>query len=319
MVNTRSRNKKQLPVRGKQQAVIKKKVNNSENISSESCDINNCRKSTLESDIEKNCVLCDSDFDTNFESLGCFLCNRWTHITCVNISSDFLNSIDKFGNSFQFFCTHCSSKNSFSSTSVSNLETDISNITKKIEELQSTLHEIKSIPTPQNNLLSYSQVLKQKLKSTKLTSDTKNTNTLPNNNSSSNDNNFNNKNNLEKNVVFIRNLPSDTFENPIHFKMHLSQLFPTLKVSHLYKKVNNVIVVFLRSHSDVQLILNNWSTSSLKDADIISGEQLSAQNSTTFDVILKGVPYDILDSTIINTLIVDYPSLISAKRFIKNG
>ena len=123
-----------------------------------------------------------------------------------------------------------------------------------------------------------------------------------------------------KNVVFIRKLDEGLFENPLQFKVLLSQHFEKLKIVHLYKKTfNDVIVLFLHSQTDVDFIIDNWSKSIFKDAEIISAAQQNSLKPKSFEVILKGVPFDFTDSFILNSVQSTYPSAVAVNRFTKQG
>jgi len=270
------------------------------------------------------CGKCDNVIGSE-QSLSCFLCTKWFHLTCTDLTKSCYNAIKNAGDSIEFFCSNCVNikndvfnymksmffcKNIFQKSE----ENEVKHCVEVVEAVKDEIKsEIKNLQVSVKNCCSDDKVPSEKITFAKV---------LKNKAKALNEKKENPSQEMVNNepfIIFVKNYPRDKFKNSVSFKLSVAQFFGKRKIEKCYMKNNGVINIFLENQEDADFLEKNWSSwPHANESSVISLKNLKSKNQK-FSAIIKDVPPEFLDASLLNTIKNDFSTVTEVKRFVSKA
>ena len=233
---------------------------------------------------DPNCDSCHQVFSQNEIAISCFICKKWSHITCVNITKTKYEIIQKLHDQVEWFCINCISLKStlrlpgiIDNPGSSNMGTDckpgspnmgtdckpessLGSLSKSLFTVQQELAaQTTLIQSISNNILNLKGERQPFQKPTN-PSNYKNA-LIPkrNNFQLHTANKFETKTvDPTLTLVLTHATEKTKCENKHTFLSELSKLFPEIKLTNSSRKPNGLIFMNFQTNEDANRVHNGW-------------------------------------------------------------
>ena len=282
--------------------------------------------------VSSNCFSCQKEFN-NADALGCHKCNSWFHPKCATVKQSHFNALCALGQSVDWYCSICSVARPDISASENEIDIDSTNkILCKLDSLCTTVNmqaaAIKDLQTlqkagneantnkandhavPSVHRLgnSYSDVVRTlKRHDSTIQPVLNGSNTPP----------ISKKMPPKENVLVLSgSVDKSRVFNHASMLKELSTLFPRIRLTSSSLKPNGLIFLAFATQVDAQTVCDGWNPTHLGSNTKINFYQ---PGIGTNSVIIKNVPVSMSEAEIMTSIVDQFTSCKTVKRFIKNG